>query len=550
MTKQKKLLVLLFLLLCLDLFAQSNQKFDSETITKFLYQHANDDIPGVAVGIVKDGKIVYEHYLGYANLEHKVKIDKDTRFNIASDAKQFTALCVLKLIAEGKINLEDDFRKYLPYLYKNIQDKITVSNLISHTSGIRDYGYLIGLTGKTTWKQFIDNDDVIDLLRDQKDLNFRPGTEYLYSNSNYILLVEIVKSVTGQKFSAIAKEMFQELGMTNTNYLTNYMSIIPHKARPYSNWNGWREEPNIGNVHGDGALFTTLQDQLKWEQIVQLNDGKYFTKKVIDESQSALSSSIDESYGYGLEFGRYGGLDYTYHNGSTGAYNATFFRFPIENISIVVMSNNRSVPTNYLAQQLADYTLSLPTNSAPYPSKPDEIESLVNNKDLLGIYRSEDDGTIIKIIEINGSLYREFYQSEPVKLIVEKGALFEYATKDMRINFANIGQAEQEFTLYNPSLKPETFHKILKLTSNEFDKNELRGDFYNEETNTKISIKFLEKNSYSVIKNGKERKAELIAQDHLRMNSYVINIIRDEENYISGLNVWNNRIKNVIFNRI
>ena len=184
----------------INLFAQSKLELDSEAITKILYQHANDDIPGMAVGIVKDGEIVYEHYLGYANLEHEIKIDKDTRFNIASDAKQFTALCILKLVEQGKLDLKDDIRKYLPDLYKNIEDKITISNLISHTSGVRDYGYLIGLSGKTAWKLFIDNDDVIALLQDQKDLNFKPGTEYLYSNSNYILLTEIVKSVTGQTF--------------------------------------------------------------------------------------------------------------------------------------------------------------------------------------------------------------------------------------------------------------------------------------------------------------------------------------------------------------
>ena len=192
----------------INLFAQSKLELDSEAITKILYQHANDDIPGMAVGIVKDGEIVYEHYLGYANLEHEIKIDKDTRFNIASDAKQFTALCILKLVEQGKLDLKDDIRKYLPDLYKNIEDKITISNLISHTSGVRDYGYLIGLSGKTAWKLFIDNDDVIALLQDQKDLNFKPGTEYLYSNSNYILLTEIVKSVTGQEFSTYAKEMF------------------------------------------------------------------------------------------------------------------------------------------------------------------------------------------------------------------------------------------------------------------------------------------------------------------------------------------------------
>lgn len=545
-----KLLLLLLLLSSINLMAQSKQRFDKEAITKILYQHANDDIPGMAVGIVKDGKIIYEHYLGYANLEHKVKIDKDTRFDIASDAKQFTAMCILKLIEQGKLDLNDDFRKYLPDLYKDIQNKITISHLISHTSGIRDYAYLIGLTGKTGWKLFLDNDDVLKLLEDQKDLNFKPGKEYLYSNSNYILLTEIVKRVTGQEFSAFAKEMFEELGMPNTIFMADYMAIIPHKARPYSNWNGWREEPNIGDIHGDGALFTTLQDQLKWEQIVQLNNGEYFSKEFIEESQSPLASSIDNGYGYGLSFGQYGGLKYRYHDGSTGAYNASFFRFPSENVSIVVMTNNRSVPTHYLAQQLADYTLGLPEESAPYPRKPNETEALDNAQKLLGVYQGESSAKIIKIIEKDGDLYRELYQKNPVKLVSEDGGLFRYEKMSLRINFMNIGRTDQEFTLYHPSLKPETYHKLSKLPSNDFDKNELNGTFYNEETGTKISLQFVENNTYSLTKNGREKKAELIIKDHLRMNTYIIRVIRDQENNVIGLNVKNNRIKNVIFNRI
>ena len=547
--KDRKLLLILFLILSINLFAQSKWEVDREAITKILYQHGSDDIPGMAVGVVKEGKVVYEQYLGYANLEHKVRINKDTRFNIASDAKQFTALYILKLIDEGRIKLEDDIRKYLPELYTNIEEKIAISNLISHTSGIRDYGYLIGLTGKTAWKLFIDNEDVITLLRDQKSLNFEPGTAYLYSNSNYIVLAEIAKRVTGEEFSSVTKELFERLGMPNTRFQSNYMAIVPHKARPYSNWNGWREEPNVGNVHGDGALFTTLQDQLKWEQIVQLNDGEYLSQKVISESQAPLSCSVDDGYGYGLEFGRYGGMDYVYHNGSTGAYNATFFRFPEAKVSIVVMTNNRSVPTNYLTQQIADCILELPSDSAPYPRRPNGVEPVERSKDLLGVYQSQADGTIIKIVEKEGSLYRELYQSDPVKLVPEQGGLFAYQTNGVRINFLKVGQVEQEFTLYHPSFKPEVYRKLSTVASCDFDKKELVGNFYNEETDTRISIEFIEGRTYALTKNGKERKAELIVGNQLRMNSYRIEIIRDSKHEVVGLNVNNNRIRNVLFHK-
>lgn len=539
-----------FLLGTIHLFSQSKEKLDNEAITKTLYQYVNDDSPGIAVGMIKDGEIVYEHYLGYANLEHKTKVDKDTRFNIASNAKQFTALCILKLVEQGKVNLEEDFRKYLPSLYPNIQDKITISNLLTHTSGVRDYCDLLALQGKTWWKQFIDNEDAIGLLQGQKDLNFRPGTESLYSNSNYILLTAIIKKVTNQDFSEFAKAMFEELEMPNTNFLTHYMAVIPHKARPYGNWGSWREIPVITEVHGDGALFTTLQDQLKWEQIIQVNDGKYFSQKLINESQAPLKSSIDNDYGYGVEFDSYRGLNRVYHNGATGGYRATFLRFPTKKMSIVVMTNNRSVPIDYLLWQIVDIVLDLENKTTVYPSNPDKIEKLANTQEIVGNYKG-DDGTIINITEKDGFIYRELYQREPVKLINEKGGLFEYETiKDLKINFTNIGQSEQKFTLYLSSQKPSTYYKVSNSNLNNFNKNELNGRFYNDETDTEIILKYIDDNTYSLIKNGRKRQAKLILEDYVRMmDSYKIRAIRDRKNNVIGLNVKNNRIKNVIFNK-
>lgn len=546
----QRVLLLIFLLTTAKVYAQTINEATKEALTKILYQHTNDDSPGLAVGIVKDGKVVYEYYLGYSNLEHKVKINKDTRFNIASNAKQFTALCILQLIEEGKINLDDDIRKYLPDLYQNIEERITVANLIAHTSGVRDVYELWALKGKSWYELFIDNGDAMELLQGQKDLNFKPGIKYLYSNSNYILLTEIVKKVTGQDFSKFAKTTFEALDMPSTNFFTNHLTVIPHKARPYSNWNGWKEYPYITEIHGDGALFTTLRDQLKWEQIIQINDGKYLAKKLINKSQSLLENS--KEYGYGLMFDNYKGLNYTYHDGSTGAYQATFLRLPTKAMSIVVMSNYRSVPTNYLAWEIAFLALDLEKNNTAYPGNPEKIEKLKNSQEVLGIYKGEgEDGTIVKITEKDGSLYREIYQRDPVKLINEKGALFEYETiKGLKMNFTNIGKPDQRFTLYKSTQKPSTYHKLSNLDLNNFDKNDLNGRFYNDETDTEIIIKFVNGNTYMLTKNGRERKAILILEDYLRMmSSYKIKIIRDKENNVIGLNVNNRRIKNVIFKR-
>ena len=527
-----------------DLEPELRDKLDAQ-----IEQYVEGVSPGMAVGIVQEGNIIYQKYIGYSNLEHQIKISENTSFNIASNAKQFTALCILKLAEEGKLNLEDDFRKYLPDLYKNIENKISISNLLTHTSGIRDVYDLWALKGKTWWKLFIDNDDVIELLHSQTDLNFKPGTEYFYSNSNYILLAEIIKRGSGKSFSEFSKALFLKLEMPDTFFLTNYMDIIPNKARPYGNWGSWREYPSITEVHGDGALYTTLKDQLFWEQIVQRNNGASVSKGLLTQSQSSIDKISFKNYGYGLMFGTYSGVDYSYHDGNTGAYNATFFRFTSQNISIVIMSNNGNVPTNYLAKRLADIVLKLGKENSNYPADPEKIERLKDIQNVVGNYKN-DDGTIIKITEKDGSIYREIYQRDAVKLINEKGGLFHYETnEDLKMNFSDIKKETQSLTIYLSSQQPSIYTKLPSFQIDSRYKRSLKGRYFNTETNTEIIIEYIDNNLYSITKNGRKRKAELILKDYLRMNSYEINILRDEHGNAIGLNVKNSRIKNVIFNR-
>jgi len=545
----KQLLILIFILLNIKAQSQDLPEELTIKIDTLIEEYIEGVSPGMAVGIIKDQEIVYQIYIGYSNLENQIEINENTRFNIASNAKQFTALCILKLIEQDKINLEDDIRTYLPDLYKNIEDKITISNLLTHTSGIRDYCDLMALQGKTWWKLFIDNNDAIELIKHQTDLNFRPGTDYLYSNSNYILLTEIIKKITGQNFSAYAKSIFTEIEMPNTSFSTNYMSIIPNKARPYGHWGSWREYPTVTEVHGDGALYTTLTDQLKWEQLIQKNDGKSISKQIIEKSQNPISNN----QGYGVMFDSYKGLEYAYHNGNTGAYNATFLRFPSKNLSIVVMSNNGNVPTNYLAKQLVGILLGIEerqTNSLVYPANPKKIEKLRDLNRITGIYKNED-GSIIRITEKDGSFYRELYKKDPVKLIHEKGGLFHYETiKDLKINFEHIGTKEEQFTLYMSSQSPSTYNKISTIDMNDINEVELNGRYINDETGTEIILEHKEGNYYALTKNGRERDAVLVSPDYLRMmDVYKIEIIRSESNEVIGLKVDRGRIKNVIFQK-
>ena len=352
---------------------------------------------------------------------------------------------------------------------------------------------------------FVDNEDAMDLIRTQRDLNSKPGTEYIYSNSNYILLTEVVQRVSGQDFSDFAKSMFEDLDMPSTAFRTNYMAVIPHKASPYGQWNGWKKYPTITETHGDGGLFTTLEDQLYWEQMIQLNDGKYLSTELIKESQQPM----EYDYGYGLEFGEYKGEKYHYHNGSTGAYNATFMRFPSKNLSVVVMANSGSVPTYYLAAQIVDEILRLEVPNKTYPSGPKEIQAEIPQQELVGSYiGGGSGGNIINIREREGTLYREIYQRTPAPLTQEDGALYTYISNEaeLRMAFTKDATGVSGFKIYLSTQPVSSYEKLPSADMDMGYKQSLNGIFFNDETQTTIHIEHANGNKFIITKNGRERK--------------------------------------------
>src|SRR5262245_37868897 len=171
--------------------------------------------PGCALGVIKDGKLIYTRGYGIANLEHNIPNGSQIVYDIGSDSKQFTAASALLLAAQGKLSLEDDVRKYIPEL-PTYQKPITIRHLLHHTSGLRDYAALFGLAGINT-DDVSTEDDALKMIVRQKALNFTPGDEWLYSNSGYFLLSIIVKRACGKTLAEFAKEqIFDPLGMKST----------------------------------------------------------------------------------------------------------------------------------------------------------------------------------------------------------------------------------------------------------------------------------------------------------------------------------------------
>lgn len=538
-----------FILIFSGFIAQA-QEIDKTKIDEVLNSTIKGVVPGIAVGIVKDEKIVYQKYLGYANLQHNVPVDEKSRFNIASVAKQFTALCVLNLILENKLSLEDDIRKYLPAMYPNIKEPIKIKNLLNHTSGIRDYADLLSVQGNPWWRQEgLDNENVIELLEKQRDLNFKPNTEYLYSNSNYTLLTKIIEKISGKSFSDYSKQIFMQFGMTETNFSTNYMEVIPFQALPYSDWgNGiWQQYPMMTNLYGDGFLFTTLKDQLIFEQAIQ--KAAKTENKLLVLSQQPIPNVFNQAYGFGLEINKFDGYRSVNHAGSTGSYNAQTMRFPDEKLSIVVLSNNGRIWSGTIAERIASIILKPKENIKPdFPSRPDKVQKQSPLNDLTGKYL-DNDGNVINVQFKDGKIYRRIGNNNPRELINEDGNLY-YLEGNPKIKYSfETDAANAVLTIYNPAAEPAVYKKTDTFQPSETYLNEFVGEYENTELETKFSVKRAPDNVLIFLRNGAKRelKAEFIQKDLLKFSDYTIKIERNYDKKINAFLLTYNRLKNVRF---
>lgn len=517
----------LFLLPLQYLFAQSATTL-SPVLLKQLDSVATQDVPlnapGIATAIIQDGQVIYQKCAGIADFAGSSVITADTRFNLASNGKQFTALAVLTLIDAGKLKLTDDIRNFLPLLFPGKKEKITIGHLLTHSSGIRDVYDLWSLQGYTWWKQSFNNNDVLALLSKQEDLNFKTGSQYLYSNSNYILLALIVEQLTGKSFTAYTNEMFAKLGMPSTSFEDDYNNIRGPIARAYFNFNTWTTYKWIWNVCGDGNLFSTLNDQLQWEKIVQ---GKVLTPistATIQKSQQLIAGSAVKNYGYGLEFEKYKGLACTFHEGATGAWKATVLRFPRKNLAMITFTNTgKSIPAMQ-TRQMADVFFALSNETQSWLTAPAKVGSYVDEKELTGIYLTSNDFAFQFELR-NNKLYLKRNGRNDVELQREAGNVFHQKNDAaFKQEFVKNAKGEMEVTAYYTTHAPYTLTRA-NSNFNRFNYAALNGTYYNSEINTQIELNYTSNKSYNVVFANKDSSIGLLATPaKLLVNNYSINI--------------------------
>ncbi len=549
--KYSLLFVFIFFLVCSN--TVSAQSVFSKKQLHLLDSIATQDVPpsapGIATAIIKDGKVVYEKYAGYANQSDSSLINPSTRFNIASNGKQFTALALLSLVQKKKLKLSDDIRTFFPSLFPQIKDRITVQSLLNHTSGIRDCYDLWSLMGYTWWKKTFSNNDVLSLVEKQQDLNFKPNSSYLYSNTNYILLALIIEKVSGESFVAFTNNMFRQLKMHNTSFEDNYTSIRGPIARAYFNFGSWTTYNWIWNACGDGNIFSSLEDQIQWERIVQGSISAGMSRSLIKKSQSYIKGSAFKNYGYGLEFGNYKGLSYMFHEGATGAWKATVTRFPAQKVSIITLTNTgKSIPSMQ-TRQMADIVFDLQPDNAYIISKPVAAGAFVNDTAILGTYLTESDFAF-QFIKKENKLFLRRSGRNDVELEREAANIFRQKYDTLfKQEFTIDAEGRLQVTAYYINHAPYSLKKQTELRP-DFNYRSLNGTYLNTETGTMLEILHLQNNQYKIILAGEEytSNALLITPQKMIAENYTFNF-HAANSSVDTIYLNGGRIKNIRFMR-
>jgi CubicO group peptidase (beta-lactamase class C family) len=316
------------------------------------------DSPGAAVVVVKDGEVFYQRGYGSAQLEYSIPITPSTVFHVASVSKQFTCMAIELLARDGKLSWDDDVHRYLPEL-PDYGTPITLRHLGNHTSGIRDQWELL-MMGGWRFDDVITREQILRMVFRQRELNFAPGTEHLYSNSGYSLLAEIVARASGKPLREFADErIFRPLGMSRTRVHDDLEEIVPGRAYSYAprDGGGWRNSVLSYSNDGATSVFTTVEDLARW--LRNFETGEVGGKAAIESltTRAVLDSGKTIDYALGLTNGTYRGTPAISHNGSDAGFRSILIWLPEQRLGVAVLANLSSFDASGVAQSVIDITV-------------------------------------------------------------------------------------------------------------------------------------------------------------------------------------------------
>jgi len=317
--------------------------------------------PGCALGVSLRDQVVLERGWGMAELEHGVPITPATIFEGGSVSKQFTAAAVLLLAQQGKLSLDDEVRRWVPEV-PDYGAPITLRHLLTHTSGLKDWGSVAAIGGWPRTSRVYTHAHVLEIIGRQGTLNHPPGAEYIYSNSNYNLLAIIAERAGGESLPELTRRMiFEPLGMSHSGWRDDFTRIVPGRAQAYAAaGSGWRLQMPNENVYGNSSLLTTVGDLLKWSANTSHLRVGGAAFRAEQQRRGVLTSGDTISYAAGVQLLQYRGIREVSHTGATAGYRAFLGQYPESGWTVAILCNASDAPPAPLGRGVVDALLDRP----------------------------------------------------------------------------------------------------------------------------------------------------------------------------------------------
>jgi len=551
MKKQFQLILLLSFSVC-----SYGQIKESQAIDSIFTKWNNVDVPGCSLGIIKDGQLIYAKGYGMANMEYDIPNSASSVFRIASTSKQFTAACIILLAEKGKLDLDDNLKSLFPD-FPDYAEKITVRHLLNHTSGIRDYLQIAYLKGLGVDDFYVD-DNVMEWLVNQSDLNFPPGEEFLYSNSGYWLLGQIVKRVAGISMADFAqKEIFEPLEMNNTHFHNDHTQIVKNRASGYVpvEKGNFKISMTTLDMIGDGGIFTTINNIKKW-------DDAFYNSTVLSQAfwqemtkQGVLNNGEVIDYASGLMISKYKGLKTIRHGGAFYGFRAELLRFPEQKLSIAIFANRGDANPSRMANQVANILLK-DKLIEEVVIKDKKVETDVSEEEfqlsqLVGSYEMQP-GVVVSLSIKNDSLnVLQTWNKSTYNIIKTSGNTFQIpGNNTLSFTFSNLkDELTQRLTIIQDGRETIAPRKK-EIEFSGIDLNDYSGSYYSKELDVTYNFEI----ENGILKAGIQDKQSLMDCTMSVIDQFTVELLglvrfQRTDGRISSFELDSGRVKNLYFEK-
>jgi CubicO group peptidase (beta-lactamase class C family) len=500
--------------------------------------------PGCAVAITRGGEPVLVRGYGAANLEYGVPIEPSSVFHVASVSKQFTAMAVALLVAEGRVSWQDDIRKYVPEV-PDFGATITLRHLVNHTSGLRDQWDLLAMAGWRFEADVITEADVLDITSRQRAPNFEPGAEYLYSNTGFTLLAVVVERVSGESLRAFTtSRIFEPLEMTRTHFHDDHNMVVSGRAYGYARIpGGFRLSIPDFDVVGATSLFTTVEDMARWDRnfITARVGGRAVIDDLLTRGILATGETID--YAAGLQHGMYRGLRTVGHGGADAGYRSDFVRFPEQDTSVIVLCSFPDADPAGRARRVADLVLD---GRFPEPS-PSDLNgtdgvrlSPAQLEAVAGLYARDDTDVLDQVRVRDGALVFGGGQGRPLVPVMPDR--FRLGSADIRLVAGNTLQGVIDGRV-------RVLRRVASVSPDAALRDEYTGTFWSEDLGAEYRVE--RSDGQLRLWNRKRGALRLTprAEDRFSAGGMQISFTRDRVGRIDGFTASTGRVRKVRFDR-